>query len=117
MAKRTINKSQAIRDYLKGNPTATPTVIQQDLLRDLRQADTAGERAEILRAALTPPGARWWLLDRLEGAGLGRAHLRVGSAALLADARPLCRKQVQPYVMRVVGQGGADLRELTWTIV
>jgi hypothetical protein len=34
MAKRTINKSQAIRDYLKTNPTATPTVIQQDLLRE-----------------------------------------------------------------------------------
>jgi hypothetical protein len=34
MAKRTINKSQAIRDYLKTNPGATPTVIQQDLLRE-----------------------------------------------------------------------------------
>jgi hypothetical protein len=33
MAKRTINKSEAIREYLKGNPEATPTVIQQDLLR------------------------------------------------------------------------------------
>ena len=34
MAKRTVNKSQAIRDYLKTNPAATPTVIQQDLLRE-----------------------------------------------------------------------------------
>jgi hypothetical protein len=34
MAKRTVNKSQAIRDYLDVNPDATPSVIQQDLLRD-----------------------------------------------------------------------------------
>jgi hypothetical protein len=33
MARKTINKSQAIRDYLAGNPAATPTVIQQDLQR------------------------------------------------------------------------------------
>ena len=34
MAKRTINKSQAIRDYLQTNPGAPPSVIQEDLLRD-----------------------------------------------------------------------------------
>ena len=65
-----------------------PSRAQQDLLRDLRQADTTRERAGILRAALAPPGARWWLLDRLEGAGLGQSHLRVGAAALLAETRP-----------------------------
>jgi hypothetical protein len=34
MAKRTINKSQSIRDYLEVHPDATPSVVQQDLLRD-----------------------------------------------------------------------------------
>jgi hypothetical protein len=33
MAKRTTNKSQAIRDYLQTHPDATPAVIQQELLR------------------------------------------------------------------------------------
>ncbi len=33
MARKTINKSQHIRDYLGSHPEATPTVIQQDLLR------------------------------------------------------------------------------------
>src|SRR5262249_24481145 len=42
----------------------------------------------ILRAALALPGDRWGLLDRLERTGLGRTHLRVGAAALLAEARP-----------------------------
>ena len=29
-----VNVSEAIRDYLKTNPTATPSVIQEDLLRE-----------------------------------------------------------------------------------
>src|SRR5262245_48568662 len=33
MARKTINKSQHIRDYLASHPSATPSVIQEDLQR------------------------------------------------------------------------------------
>jgi hypothetical protein len=33
MARKSINKSEKIREYLATNPDATPTVIQQDLKR------------------------------------------------------------------------------------
>ncbi len=33
MARKSMNKSQAIREYLASNPQATPSVIQQELQR------------------------------------------------------------------------------------
>ena len=83
---RSLNKSQAIRDYLATNPSATPTVIQKDLAKQnihvgyslISQVKYRGPTNRIRGA---PNGRRSVYHPRAFGNGIAMSDLLAAKAA------------------------------------